>query len=89
MQASHILWLKMIKLSLSTFVRNVCVGYRVESKKDCRTRSELLRFHADLGRVGGLYKLALSENQNTLQVRPLLRELEWLQTKLKDKIKAM
>ncbi len=76
-------------LSISTFARNVCLGYKVESVEDCRTRLDLLKFHADLGRLGGLYKLALSENNEPQRVRLLLRELELLQRELKGKIKAL
>ncbi len=77
------------RLSLSTFVRNVCVGYRVESKEDMQARHELIKGLADMGRLGGLYKLALSENKDTLQVRPLLRELEMMQSRLKEKIRKL
>lgn len=63
-------------LSMSEFVRRVCLGQVVESKVDSRAVLDLLRINADLGRLGGLLKLWLTEpDQHATDVRKLLRDI--------------
>lgn len=54
------------KLSVSAYIKALCLGHEVKSKEDKTAILELAKISADLGRLGGLFKLALSEkNQLT------------------------
>ena len=55
-------------LSVAAFLRNVGLGYRVESILDIRKIDDLARMHADLGRLGGLLKLWLTDDPKTKTV---------------------
>ena len=55
---------RMCGLSVSQFVKAVCLGFEVRSREDQHARVELRRVHADLGRLGGLLKMWLT-NANT------------------------
>jgi hypothetical protein len=75
-------------LSLSTFAKRVCLGLQVPSLENQMARRELLKVNADLGRLGGLFKLCLSEKEGPLvalhqEVRRVLREIETRQRELK------
>lgn len=72
-------------LSVSEFVRRVCVGNRIISREDQQARRELLKINADLGRVGGLLKLALAEEQKE-QILGLLHKIDQIQALLKTKV---
>ena len=64
-------------LSLSTFCKRVCIGTPVPGLEHRQAIKDILKASADLGRLGGLFKLALSsegQDRNTLQ--RLLREIE-------------
>lgn len=77
------------QLSLSEFVRRVCLGIRIESREDQQARLELLKVHADLGRLGGLLKQALAEGHDKVSVIRLLRQIDQTQTELRDKVRAL
>lgn len=77
------------QLSLSEFVRRVCLGIRIESREDQQARLELLRVHADLGRLGGLLKQALAEGHDRVSVIRLLRQIDQAQVELRDKVRAL
>ena len=78
-------------LSLSTFAKRVCLGLPVPSLENQQARRELLKVNADLGRLGGLFKLCLSEKNRPLvalhqEVRRVLWEIEARQRELKAAI---
>ena len=77
------------QLSLSEFVRRVCLGIRIESREDQQARLELLRVHADLGRLGGLLKQALAEGHDKVSVIRLLRQIDQTQAELRDRVRAL
>lgn len=77
------------RLSLSEFARRVCLGIRIESREDQQARLELLRIHADLGRLGGLLKRALAEGHDKMSVIRLLRQIDQTQMELRDKVRAL
>ena len=77
------------RLSLSEFARRVCLGIRIESREDQQVRLELLRVHADLGRLGGLLKQALAEGHDRVSVIRLLRQIDQTQAELRDKVRAL
>jgi len=76
-------------LSLSTFAKRVCLGQPTPSLELQQFRRELLKINADLGRLGGLFKLCLSnqdENSKPLhqETRSILWQIEARQRELKD-----
>lgn len=78
-------------LSLSSFAKRVCLGLPTPSLAKQQYRIELLKINADLGRLGGLFKLCLSEKESPLQslhpqVRHVLREIEARQCEMKKLI---
>lgn len=67
-------------LSLSTFVKRVCLGQDVRSKADQKAVRALLKANADLGRLGGLFKMAITEGRirdmQHAEFRQTLRRIE-------------
>jgi len=75
-------------LTVSAFARQVCLGQPLPARDHQQTRRELARINADLGRLGGLFKLWLGDERRaapelTSQVRRLLREIEGRQRELR------
>ncbi|MDR2549077.1 MAG: CopG family transcriptional regulator [Desulfobulbus sp.] len=67
------------RLSLSTFVKRVCLGQEVRSKADQQATLAVLKANADLGRLGGLFKKALSDGSAgtmATELRQTLRQIE-------------
>jgi hypothetical protein len=48
-------------LTVSTFIKRVCLGQRVQSIVDHQAVLAVMKANADLGRLGGLFKKFLSE----------------------------
>lgn len=78
----------MARLSLSEFMRRVALGTRIESRVDQAAHRELIRVHGDLGRLGGLLKQSIVDN-NRMTVNSLLRQIEKRQAELKEKIAVL
>ena len=70
-------------ISLSTFCKMVCIGIPVPSMEHKQAVKDILKASADLGRLGGLLKLALSDGGDRLTLSRLLREIEAGQSALK------
>ena len=70
-------------ISLSTFCKRVCIGIPVPSMEHQQAVKDILKANADLGRLGGLLKLALSEGGDKITLPRLLREIEAGQIALK------
>jgi len=70
-------------LSLSTFCKRVCIGTPVPSMEHQQAVKDILKANADLGRLGGLLKLALSEGGDKIILPRLLREIDMGQKELK------
>ena len=62
--------------SLSTFCSRVSLGYNVPGLEHYRLRMELRHLRGDLGRIGGLVKLALSQGADRHLIHKLLHELD-------------
>jgi hypothetical protein len=80
--------------SLSTYLLNVGLGYPVRGILDHRRVEELLRINGDLGRLGGLLKLWLTNDERTAAfgestVRALLAKIEATQDELLDVVHAV
>ncbi len=54
-------------LPVAAYLRNVGLGYRLHGKLDHRRVEELARINGDLGRLGGLLKLWLTDDPRTAQ----------------------
>ena len=76
-------------ISLSTFAKRVCTGMAVPSLEHRLAVKDMLKANADLARLGGLFKLALSENpegNDRFMLQKLLRDIEASQRELKASI---
>ena len=75
-----------LKLSRSEYLRNLGLGYEPKGQFDQEAIRELVKVHADQGRLGGLLKLWLSEKKgeraSAKEVRSLLQQIESLQMEL-------
>lgn len=72
--------------SLSDFCKRVSMGYHVPGLEHIALRQELRHLKGDLGQVGGLLKLALSEGADRFQINRLLRELDLRQAEIREAI---
>ena len=74
-------------MTLSAYLRALGLGYQPKSTLDRRAVADLVKLHADQGRLGGLLKLWLAEKPGqgapAFDVRRLLRQIEDLQRELK------
>lgn len=71
----------------ATYLRNLALNYPVNSKVDQLAYLEIVKCRADLGRLGGLFKMWLSNKErraglNEIDVRSLYKEIEEKQEKL-------
>ena len=69
-------------LSVSHFVRNVCLGYQITSLTDHKAVLALMKANADLGRMGGLLKHHLAVNPKSPEIRNLCKAIEIRQREL-------
>lgn len=75
--------------SLSSYLLQVGLGYRVKGILDHRRIEELARINGDLGRLGGLLKLWLTNDERTeafgeATIRALLGKIEATQQAMHD-----
>lgn len=66
-------------LSVSTFIKRVCLGHKISSTVDHQAVLALAKANADLGRLGGLFKMFLSEGKagrHADELRITLRKIE-------------
>jgi hypothetical protein len=74
-------------LSCSCYAKRICLGFPISSKVDAGAVRELIRTRADLGRLGGLLKMWLTnEDEHILDIKTLLEQIEQGQ---KDVLKAV
>lgn len=72
------------RLTISKFVKNVCLGTPLPNRETTNFRLELLKTAADMGRLGGLLKMAISNGMEKRKVQPLLDEITERQKELKQ-----
>jgi hypothetical protein len=78
------------RLSVSAYVKTVCLGHEVKSAVDKSGILDLAKVSADLGRLGGLLKLALSEKAiDRLRGNSLLEDLSRTRKLLEDKVRKL
>jgi hypothetical protein len=80
--------------SLSTYVLNMSLGYPMRSVQDERCVEALLHVNADQGRLGGLIKMWLTNDERTAAVgestlRALLAKIEATQAELQAVARAV
>jgi hypothetical protein len=77
-------------LSVSELTRRVLLGHEIRSKVDQQVFLDILKVNADLGRLGGLLKLWLSDETKApgheQDVRRVLKQIELRQAELKPLI---
>ena len=82
-------------LSISQFIRRVCLGYQVQSFEHEEFRLELLKTRSDLGRIGGLLKSALTYDDGSWsdcssgEIRKVLVEISRCQQSLKQAVERL
>lgn len=78
-------------LPVAAYLRNVGLGHLPKGELDQKAILELLRASADLGRLGGLLKMWLSNDDRlgALDVRKLYTDILSTQAELKSKIREI
>ena len=77
-------------LSLSSFAKAVCLGHEIKSRADQQARRELLKLNADQGRLGGLLKMwILDDDKHRTDVEALLEDLRRLQKEIVQKVRTI
>jgi hypothetical protein len=80
-------------LPVSVYLRTLGLGYEPKSLLDAERVGELLRACGDLGRLGGLLKLWLSERPgqgaSQVEIRTLLHSIGELRDQIVDKVAAV
>jgi hypothetical protein len=77
----------LVGMSVGAYLRNIGMGYEVTGIVDAEQVRELARINGDLGRLGGLLKLWLTNDVRTAQfgeatIRALLSKIESTQDEL-------
>jgi hypothetical protein len=80
--------------SLSAYLVNVGIGYEIRGIVDHRQVEELARINGDLGRLGRLLKLWLTDDQRTAEVgkatiRAVLSRIEATQDQMIELMKGI
>jgi hypothetical protein len=78
-------------ISVSHFIREVALGHQVKTFEHEEFKLELMKTRADLGRLGGLLKMALAQASlekdcNPENLRGLLAEIWHCQNALKEAV---
>lgn len=77
-------------LSVSAYIKTICLGHEVRNLDGQNAILELAKISADLGRLGGLFKLALSEKAiDRLRGNSLLDDINRTRRLLEDKVKSL
>jgi len=78
-------------ISISHFIREVALGHQVKTFEHEEFKLELMKTRADLGRLGGLLKMALAHPPQGADLKPddwrgLLAEIGQCQKALKEAV---
>ena len=77
-------------LSISAFVKAVCLGHEIKSTVDQDAILTLARINGDLGRLGGLLKMALGERAIDQVIgNNLLEDISRTRRRLEEKVKSL
>jgi hypothetical protein len=80
--------------AVADYLRSVGLGYEVRGILDHRRVEELLRINGDLGRLGGLLKLWLTNDERTVAfgdstIRALLAKIEATQDEMQTVVRMV
>lgn len=81
-------------LTIAAYLRNVGMGYQIRGLIDNKKVEELARINGDLGRLGGLLKLWLTDAPRTVcfgaeTIRTVLEKIEESQAKMQEVMRAV
>ena len=81
-------------LAVSALLHNLGLGYRVRGILDHKRVEELARINGDLGRLGGLLKLWLTDDPRTAQfgeatIRAVLSKIEDTQSAMQEVMRSV
>jgi len=81
-------------LSVSKYLLNIGMGYQIRGILDNKRVEELARINGDLGRLGGLLKLWLTDDKRTAQfgkstILTLLAKIEETQGKMHEVMRVV
>ena len=77
-------------LSISAFVKAVCLGHEIKSTVDQDAILTLARMNGDLGRLGGLLKMALAERAIDQVIgNNLLEDIRRTRRRLEEKVRTL
>ena len=78
------------RMSVSSYTKTICQGHEAKNAGDKTAILELAKVSADLGRLGGLFKLALSEKAiDHLRGNSLLDDIYRTRKLLEDKVRKL
>jgi hypothetical protein len=84
---------KVVGMSMSKYLRRVGLGYAPKPAIDAEHIREVIRARGDLGRVGGLLKLLLSERPaegvEVGEIRVLVGEIASVSDEIRQKVRAL
>lgn len=84
---------KLTRLSVSSFLRRVGQGFEPKTALDHERVMDLHRLRGDLGRMGGLLKLWLTdragEGANVEDVRAVLNDIEAIGEEVREKVRQL
>ena len=87
-----------VGLTVSSYLLNVGIGYEIKSTLDSQLVGDLVKVNADLGRLGGLLKLWLTDDKKLAAtghaltegtVRALLKRIEDTQAVMYESVKKL
>ena len=83
-----------VGMPVAAYLRNVGLGYQVTGILDNKRVEELARINGDLGRLGGLLKLWLTDDVRTLKfgedtIQALLAKIESTQDRMYEVMKEV
>lgn len=85
-------------LPVAVYLRNIAMGRPVQSRLDYEAVKDLAKVNADLGRLGGLLKMWLANDEKLARFHPVqvkqtilgvLKDIGELQVALKEKVKRL
>ena len=85
-------------LSVAAYLRKVAMGHAIQSRLDYEAVKDLAKVNADLGRLGGLLKMWLANDEKLARFHPIqvkqtilgaLEDIKEVQLTLKEKVKRL
>lgn len=81
-------------LSIAEYLRRISLGYQIQSSVDKDYVLQLVKINADLGRLGGLLKLWLTQDKRVahfdlLTIRTLLTRIQTTQDAMFEVVKKL